>query len=110
MESRKIVACENGYPIVHRDFLPHNILFDDAYNIVGMIDWEFAHSAPLEVFAALTNMYSHFDAKTLDVVTDTDEEGRQYIEDIMNEEKDMPQGVASYPRPLEASWETSVCA
>ena len=92
MESRNPVGCENGYPIVHRDFLLHNILFDDAYNVVGVIDWEFAHSAPLEVFAALTNMYSLFDSKTLHAVTDTDEEGRQYIEDIMNEEKDTREG------------------
>ncbi|KAH6724277.1 hypothetical protein BKA61DRAFT_627028 [Leptodontidium sp. MPI-SDFR-AT-0119] len=92
MESRNPVDCEGGYPIVHRDFLLHNIIFDDTYNIVGVIDWEFAHSAPLEVFAALTNMYSRFDSKTLHAVTDTDEEGRQYIEDIMSEDKDTPQG------------------
>ncbi|KAG4432826.1 hypothetical protein IFR05_011691 [Cadophora sp. M221] len=91
MESRNLVGCENGYPIVHRDFLLHNILFDDAYDIVGVIDWEFAHSAPLEVFAALTNMYSVFDSRTLHAVTDTNEEGRQYIEDIMNEEMDTRQ-------------------
>lgn len=38
---------------------------------------EFAHSSPLKVFAALTNMYSRFDSKTLHAVTDRDEEGRQ---------------------------------
>jgi hypothetical protein len=90
--STNLVTCENRYPIVHRDFLLHNILFDDTYNVVGVIDWEFAHSAPLEVFAALTNMYSHFDAKTLHTVTEDHEEGRQYIEDVLDEEKDMPQG------------------
>ena len=84
--SRNPTTCENRYPIVHRDFLLHNILFDDTYNVVGVIDWEFAHSAPLEVFAALTNMYSRFDSKTLHAVTDSDEEGRQYIEDVMDED------------------------
>lgn len=86
------IGYENCYPIVHRDFQLHNILFDDTYNVVGVIDWEGSHSAPLEVFAALTNMYSGFDSKTLHVVADRDGEGRQYIKDVMDEEKDMGQG------------------
>ncbi|KAI9742400.1 MAG: hypothetical protein M1818_003933 [Claussenomyces sp. TS43310] len=89
--SRSSIGYETSYPIVHRDFLLHNILFDDTYNVVGVIDWEFAHSAPLEVFAALTNMYSLFDSETLHVVN-RDEEGRQYIEDIIDREKDFGQG------------------
>jgi Phosphotransferase enzyme family len=88
--SRSPTTRENRYPIVHRDFLLHNILFDDTYNVVGVIDWEYAHSAPFEVFAALTNMYSRFDSKTLHSVTDSDE-GRHYIEDVMDEEKDIRQ-------------------
>ncbi|OJD24731.1 hypothetical protein ACJ73_03910 [Blastomyces percursus] len=87
MSSQNTIACENRYPIVHRDFLLHNILFDDAYNVVGVIDWEFAHSAPLGVFAALTNIYSHFDSKTLHAVPDSNNEGEQYVEDIMDEER-----------------------
>lgn len=90
--SRKPIAYENRYAIVHRDFMLHNILFDNMYNIVGVIDWEFAHSAPLEVFAALTNIYAYFDSKTLHAVTDRDDEGSQYIKDVMNEEKDIRQG------------------
>jgi hypothetical protein len=69
----------------------YNILFDDTYNVVGVIDWEYAHSALFEVFAALTNMYSYFYLKTLHAVTDRDEEGRQYIEDIIEEERDIRQ-------------------
>jgi hypothetical protein len=44
------------------------------------------------VFAALTNVYSLFDSKMLHAVTDRDEEGRQYIKDVTNEEKDTRQG------------------
>jgi aminoglycoside phosphotransferase (APT) family kinase protein len=79
--SRNPITCDNRYPIVHGDLLLHNILFDDAYNVVGVIDWEFAHSAPLEVFAALTNMYARFDSKTLHAIPDNNNEGQQYIED-----------------------------
>ncbi|KAL7273599.1 hypothetical protein RUND412_003524 [Rhizina undulata] len=32
------LSKNGGYPIVHRDFLVHNILFDDQYNFVGVID------------------------------------------------------------------------
>ncbi|KAI9789351.1 MAG: hypothetical protein M1816_006240 [Peltula sp. TS41687] len=86
MEQRPPSACETGYPIVHRDFLMHNILFDDAYNVVGVIDWEGAHSAPFEVFAALTNLYSCFDLKTVQAIPDGEEDGRSYIEDVMDQE------------------------
>jgi hypothetical protein len=41
------------------------------------------------VFAALTNMYSRFDSKTLNAITDSDKEGRQYIKDVIDEEKDI---------------------
>jgi hypothetical protein len=86
------ISNENGYPIVHRDFLMHNILFDDTYNVVGVIDWEYAHSAPFDVFAASTNMYSCFDSTMLHAVSDRDEEGRRYVEDVIDEEKDIRQG------------------
>lgn len=76
-----LTSCKEGYPIVHPDFLLHNILFDDELNIAGVIDWEYAHSAPFEVFASLTNMYSRFDPETLPMIPEI-EEGRQYIEDI----------------------------
>jgi len=35
---RNPTTYENSYRIVHRDFLLHNILFDDIYNIMGVID------------------------------------------------------------------------
>lgn len=90
--SRNPTTDGNRYPIVHRDFLLHNILFDDTYNVVGVIDWEFAHSAPLEVFAALTNMYSRFDSTTMHAEPDMNNEGKQYIEDIIDEERGIRHG------------------
>ncbi len=44
------------------------------------------------MFAALTNMYSRFNSKTLYTVTNSDEEGRQYIEDVIDKEKDIRRG------------------
>lgn len=77
-----------SYPLVHKDFLIHNILFDEEYNVVGVIDWENTHSAPFEVFAALTNMYSHFDSKALHMVPN-EKDGKAYIHDVMHEEVKM---------------------
>ncbi|KAK2859897.1 hypothetical protein FQN49_004596 [Arthroderma sp. PD_2] len=75
------------YPIVHPDFLQHNILYDDEYNVVGVIDWEFAHSSPPEIFAARTNMYSHFDPESLRVITES-----EYLETMTDVETEMGQG------------------
>jgi len=44
------------------------------------------------VFAALINIYSRFDSKTLRAVTDRDDKGKQYIKDVIEEEKDIRQG------------------
>lgn len=70
----------NDYPILHPDFLIHNILLDDDYEIVGVIDWEYAHTVPLEVFAARMNMYASFNPQL--AAQDFDEEGKQYIKDL----------------------------
>lgn len=69
-----------NYPIVHPDFLMHNILLDDRYEVVGVIDWEFAHTAPIEVFAARMNMYASFNPQRASL--DLKEEGKQYVGDI----------------------------
>ena len=87
IKKKNPTAYENCYPIVHRDFLLHNILFDDSYNIIGIIDWEFVYSALLKVFTSLTNIYSHFDSETLYAITDRNNKGRQYIKEVMD--KDM---------------------
>jgi hypothetical protein len=84
---RNPTTCENGYRIVYRDFLLYNILFNNIYNIIGIIDWKYVYSVLFKVFATLTNIYSHFDPKALRTVSDRDKEGRQYIKDIMDKEK-----------------------
>ncbi|KAF1948850.1 hypothetical protein CC80DRAFT_540719 [Byssothecium circinans] len=77
----------SNYPIVHPDFQMHNLLLNDEYEIVGVIDWEHAHSAPIEAFAARTNMYAWFDAKH--AALGWNEEGTQYLADIADKEQSM---------------------
>lgn len=40
----------NGpFPLIHSDFAPWNILVDDDYKVLGVIDWEFSHTGPWEM-------------------------------------------------------------
>jgi hypothetical protein len=75
------------YPIVHKDFLLQNLVFDDEYNVVGVIDWEGAYSAPFDIFVALTSMYFFFDPKLLHMVPK--EEGEAYRAAVLDEEDKM---------------------
>ena len=36
------------FPLFHMDFGPPNIVVDDAYNVLGVIDWDDARSVPWE--------------------------------------------------------------
>jgi hypothetical protein len=42
-----------GYPLAHGDFHARNILFDDNYTIVAIIDWAYSHTVPIDVFASV---------------------------------------------------------
>jgi hypothetical protein len=91
------ISSSEGYPLIHWDFLLHNVLFDEQYNVVGLPDWENTYSAPFEVFVAHSNMYSHFDSKALRMVPD-EEGGVEYMNDVICEEEKMqtPRRISSY--------------
>ncbi|CAF9925755.1 hypothetical protein IMSHALPRED_006780 [Imshaugia aleurites] len=45
----KIALRENGpFPLIHPDFFHSNIIADDNWKPLGVIDWEYAQSAPWE--------------------------------------------------------------
>jgi len=48
-----LISSQNSGPfaLFHTDFGNHNILVDDEYNIVGVIDWIDAHVLPMEFCA-----------------------------------------------------------
>jgi aminoglycoside phosphotransferase (APT) family kinase protein len=48
-----------GFPLWHADFSNCNLLFDDEYNITGVIDWSNAQSAPWELFSILPHEFGH---------------------------------------------------
>jgi hypothetical protein len=64
-----------------------HVLLNDEYKVMGVIDWEYAHTTPIEVFAARTNIYASFNPKR--AALDLSEEGRQYLADVTCEEEHM---------------------
>ncbi|KAK7968741.1 hypothetical protein PG988_007814 [Apiospora saccharicola] len=42
-------ACPERYPLNHMDLGLQNIIVDDDYNFLAVIDWEFAQTAPWQV-------------------------------------------------------------
>ncbi|KAF2816794.1 uncharacterized protein BDZ99DRAFT_504780 [Mytilinidion resinicola] len=47
----KISVCDKGsFPIWHNDCGNNNIIMDDNFRVLGVVDWEMAYAAPWEVF------------------------------------------------------------
>ena len=45
----KLAIRDHGpFPLFHVDFGHHNIVVDDDYNVLGVVDWEYACSVPWE--------------------------------------------------------------
>ena len=42
------VRDHGPFPLFHPDFGHNNMIVDDDYNILGVVDWEYAYSAPWE--------------------------------------------------------------
>ena len=36
------------FPLIHFGFQSRNMLFDDEYNLTGLLDWTYVQAAPLE--------------------------------------------------------------
>ena len=62
---------EPPFPFTHMDLDTHNFLVDRAYNIIAVIDWEFAQSAPWHehtypmLFAPFGNVFGESDEAIL---------------------------------------------
>jgi Phosphotransferase enzyme family len=47
--AQQLSACDNGpFPLCHGDFGHNNIVVDDQYQVLGVIDWEDAYTTPWE--------------------------------------------------------------
>ncbi|KAF9772981.1 hypothetical protein IL306_009275, partial [Fusarium sp. DS 682] len=50
LAGRLSVLDRGPFPLCHGDFGHNNIIVDDAYQILGIIDWETAFAGPWEIF------------------------------------------------------------
>jgi hypothetical protein len=41
---------QGPFVLIHGDFDGRNILIDESYNIIGVLDWEWSHTVPLQFF------------------------------------------------------------
>ena len=48
LASKIAVRDQGPFPLFHADYGHHNIVVDDDYNVLGVIDWEHACSVPWE--------------------------------------------------------------
>jgi hypothetical protein len=53
------------FPLHHPDLHLANILFDDKFNITGIIDWSYTMSVPFEAFVNLQSDFGAEDCRSL---------------------------------------------
>ncbi|CZT13631.1 uncharacterized protein RCO7_10853 [Rhynchosporium graminicola] len=51
LAGRLSIRNHGPFPLCHGDFGHNNIIVDDQYHILGVIDWETAYAGPWEIFA-----------------------------------------------------------
>ncbi|PIG82838.1 hypothetical protein AARAC_003169 [Aspergillus arachidicola] len=49
MAEELLTSNEGPFPLCHGDFGHNNMIFDDNYRLLGVIDWEGAFAAPCEI-------------------------------------------------------------
>ena len=86
-----ISRCPASFSIIHIDMGQHDILKDNQAEVVGIIDWECAHTAPMEVFATclIAQPYLHFDPapRQRTLVWENLDDAAQHIQDVSRQEQ-----------------------
>lgn len=85
---RKLASClapisdaKGPFPLYHTDFLHSNILVDDQYRTVGVIDWEGACTVPWELVEL--PLFLNMVPKVLDAPWNYGEDGRPIDEELV---------------------------
>lgn len=73
--ANRLSVCDQGpFPLCHGDFGHNNVIVDDSYHILGVIDWETAFAGPWELFGDFPLNLSIV-PRIIDVPWNYDEEG-----------------------------------
>ena len=98
-------SATSDYPLAHPDFTAQNILFDDEYNIVGILDWSYAHTVPTELFCAIPGGWFLRPDSFLD---DIPPEWRDKIEERHRIQKSLRQEILAALREVEQATGTEL--
>jgi len=72
------------FRLIHTDFALHNVMVDDQYNILGIIDWEDAFVGPAELAAQQTLRHTSYPLPVLDTIPGfTDKRGKVINKEII---------------------------
>ncbi|CAG8197303.1 unnamed protein product [Penicillium salamii] len=95
-----LVKNEGPFPLYHRDFRHSNVIIDNNYNILSIIDWDNAGTVPweivefplfLDVIPPPMDMPGNYDAKGNPVDEETRNlwnERNDYVQGVMKDEKE----------------------
>lgn len=94
LASRLSVRDQGPFPLCHGDFGHNNIIVDDRYRVLGVIDWETAFAGPWEVFGDFPLTLSTV-PPTVDAPWNYDEEGSPKSADLVQKLTDQKDYVAA---------------
>ena len=91
----RLSVRDNGpFPLCHGDFGHNNVIVDDKYHVLGVIDWETAFAGPLEVFGDFPLNLSTI-PPAMDAPWNYDEEGSPRSTDLVRKFADQKDYIAA---------------
>lgn len=108
LASRLSVRDHGPFPLCHGDFGHNNVVVDDKYHILGVIDWETAFAGPWEVFGDFPLTLSIV-PRAMDAPWNYDEEGSPKSTDLIRKFADQEDYIAAVRREENRSDENSRC-
>lgn len=103
----RLSVCDNGpFPLCHGDFGHNNIIVDDRYNVLGVIDWGTAFAGPWEIFGDFPLTLSTV-PPAMDLTSNYDENGSPKSDDLARKFADQKEYVAAVKQEENRSGEDS---
>lgn len=93
LADRLSILDHGPFPICHGDFGHNNIIVDDSYHILGVIDWETAFAGPWEIFGDFPLTLSIV-PRPMDVPWNYDKEGVPRSADLAQQFTDQEDYIA----------------
>jgi len=108
LAGRLSIRDHGPFPLCHGDFGHNNIIVDDKYHVLGVIDWETAFAGPWEVFGDFPLTLSTV-PPAMDAPWNYDEEGSPKSPDLIRRFADQIDYVAAVRQEEDRSDGNSCC-